>query len=525
MRLSCNKITYFFGRSFIPISVLVIFTVAIVYYFDNKSRSIELYKDEYNRISMQEEIIKHEMDHIISDLMVLSHHDAFKQYRLDKQLNLSSVQNQFLHFLMGKQKYDKIRFIRSDGMEMVRVNRSHPNPLIIPGGKLQNKSGRYYFRDSMKLSKGDIFVSPLDLNIENGQIEEPIKPMLRFATPVFNDDDEKIGIIIINFLANHIFEQLDHVGAESKSSVLMLNRDGYYLKGLSKQDEWGFMYSDRTEVSFRNDFPSAWERIIATGYGQYIDDNALFTFVTISPLPQTVHSSSGSMNANGYNENQLYSDEYYWFLVSYAPSSLRNNQIQKIYLYSTVILLLVVGFCAWKSSKAQCQRLLAERELEREATHDALTQLPNRKLLYQQLDHVILLSQRSHRKFALLFVDLDKFKAVNDSFGHKAGDIVLVTAAHRIKSILRKSDTVARIGGDEFVILLPELEHEATPNMLAEKVKTVITKPVLIKSGSSIVEQCVGASIGISVYPDDGVNSDDLIHSADKAMYRVKKGR
>jgi diguanylate cyclase (GGDEF)-like protein len=162
-----------------------------------------------------------------------------------------------------------------------------------------------------------------------------------------------------------------------------------------------------------------------------------------------------------------------------------------------------------------------ERERSEDlALHDPLTGLPNRLLFGLRLDHEVERAQRHHRTFALLYVDLDDFKPVNDQYGHRAGDKVLVEAGRRLRTALRRVDTVARIGGDEFMVILGDTEACEGATRVADKLIDTLRKPIAVSGGMVTV----GASIGISFYPADGATADALIRQADRAMYRAKSG-
>lgn len=152
------------------------------------------------------------------------------------------------------------------------------------------------------------------------------------------------------------------------------------------------------------------------------------------------------------------------------------------------------------------------------AQHDALTGLPNRSLLAERLSRAIGLARRHRKQVALLFLDLDCFKHVNDSLGHAIGDQVLRSVADRLAECVRDTDTVCRQGGDEFVILLAEIERPRDAGSVAEKLRAAIAVPHLI--GGQEVH--VTSSIGISVFPDDGVDVEPVMRNADAAMYRAK---
>lgn len=152
------------------------------------------------------------------------------------------------------------------------------------------------------------------------------------------------------------------------------------------------------------------------------------------------------------------------------------------------------------------------------AQHDFLTGLPNRMLLTERLSQAIGLAQRHRKQVALLFLDLDNFKRINDSLGHAIGDRLLQSVAERLTGCVRATDTVCRQSGDEFVILLAEIEQPQDAARVAEKVRAALAVPHLIGGH----ELPVTLSIGISVYPDDGDNADTLMQSADTAMYKAK---
>ena len=163
-------------------------------------------------------------------------------------------------------------------------------------------------------------------------------------------------------------------------------------------------------------------------------------------------------------------------------------------------------------------RVDAEEQLQQAAVHDALTGLPNRNSLAARLEHAILRVNRSGDRLALLFIDLDRFKKVNDTLGHAAGDEVLRQAAARIRASVREVDTVARLGGDEFVVLLETDVRPDTPGIIGERIRAGFSSPFEYRGA----EVKCGASVGVSLYPDHARDPATLLESADEAMYRVK---
>lgn len=158
-------------------------------------------------------------------------------------------------------------------------------------------------------------------------------------------------------------------------------------------------------------------------------------------------------------------------------------------------------------------------ELAHAAAHDALTGLPNRNLLKDRARLAIARAQRKHESFALLFLDLDHFKEINDRMGHATGDALLLDVAHRLTDCVREEDTIARLGGDEFVVLLEGPTHEREVKAVADKILDTLRKPYQLGTRSTNIS----VSIGASLYPDDGRDTESLLVHADTAMYRAKQ--
>ncbi|MCW8848262.1 MAG: EAL domain-containing protein [Sedimenticola sp.] len=165
------------------------------------------------------------------------------------------------------------------------------------------------------------------------------------------------------------------------------------------------------------------------------------------------------------------------------------------------------------------ERKRAEEIINFQLYHDLLTQLPNRALLRDRLGLAISQAKRSGTQLALMYLDMDRFKVINDSLGHVAGDQLLQTVANRLRNCLRDSDTLARVGGDEFNLLVPEISGRVDAIRLVEKVMANLKDPIFIDG----VEVFVSFSIGIAIFPDDGESMDSLIKHADIAMYHVKR--
>ena len=164
------------------------------------------------------------------------------------------------------------------------------------------------------------------------------------------------------------------------------------------------------------------------------------------------------------------------------------------------------------------ERKLAEQKITHLAHHDYLTDLPNRVLFLDRLEQSIFLAKRSNHKAAVLFLDLDGFKRVNDTLGHSAGDLLLQEVTRRLKMVVRSSDTLARVGGDEFTFVLNNIGANENASLAANHIITALSEPFDLKG-----QQChVGGSIGIALFPCDSTDSETLLNQADEAMYMAK---
>ena len=165
------------------------------------------------------------------------------------------------------------------------------------------------------------------------------------------------------------------------------------------------------------------------------------------------------------------------------------------------------------------ERLRIEASFKHQAHHDSLTSLPNRLLLDARLNHAIERAKRGNLQVAVMFLDLDHFKTINDSLGHDVGDKLLVSMSKRLLNCIREDDTVARLGGDEFIIIIEQVHDISDLDPLLKKIMKVTAEAIVIDEH----ELSTSASIGISIYPDDGINAEQLMRNADAAMYYVKE--
>jgi len=356
---------------FLPAIFLLGGMTAAIVVVTHKSEIKAIRAKELHTCHIQQQIIDADIGQVSADLAILANARV-----LDRLWDgsgdpvpsaLADLKDAFLNFSERRRLYDQIRLLDAEGREMARVNYSNGQPVIVPDDKLQNKKGRYYFDDAFVLNRGEVFVSPLDLNIEHGKIEQPLKPMIRFATPVFDQRGVKRGILLLNYLGSKLIDRFVSISNPSEQSQpMLLNVEGYWLKGPDPGTEWGFMYAEGKGRTFSNDFPVIWERIKNQKQGQFQTPDGLFTFATVFPLMKGQFSSTGSGEAYAPSERKLMPQQYCWKIVSHVPKGiLEANQNRRLtYAALTLGTLSIILFLgSWMLAHAVDRRKQAEMAL------------------------------------------------------------------------------------------------------------------------------------------------------------------
>ncbi|MBK5932006.1 sensor domain-containing diguanylate cyclase [Halochromatium salexigens] len=467
-------------------------------------------------VDLQRQAVQSRLQAVATDLCVLAQQNELYRLLLDNRPQARlAMAAEYLALARNAEDYDQIRFLDERGQEVVRVNHNDGSPAIVTDAALQDKSHRYYFSDTFALEPGQLYVSPLDLNMEQGIIEQPYKPMIRIGTPVADAEGQKRGIVLINVMAQKMLDQVKAAGAVSVGEPMMLNNKGYWLVTPEPPPtSWGFMFPERSEERMGQLYPAVWEQIDQQLSGAIYSPEGLFTFENYYPL----NGLKGCFQRNGLRAEALSETGYRWTLVSHVPQAVINGWrreaiFQAVIAGIVVLVLLAIGTWAWLVVATERRRHRAH--LESLARFDPLTGLANRITFEERLLQEIERSRRHERRFALLYMDLDGFKAINDRHGHKAGDQVLIDVAQILKSSCRASDLAARQGGDEFVVLLAEVANLAAAQKAAQKLREGI-------EALSWNEMHVGASIRLALWPDDSEDPETLMRLADDAMYQAK---
>ena len=541
-------------------------------------------------------------------------------------------------------QFDQIRWIANNGTELLRINYASAGAYRVPANELQAKADRYYVTAGLALPPDSVYLSPLDLNIEQQAIEVPYKPTIRIVSPVFDALGHRQGMIVINYLATEMLQHLQRVHRVNGMEFWLLNQEGYWLTHSDESQAWGFMLGQpdhRVEVRY----PQLAHALKQAQSETVIDDR--YYVHRLQPIHNNRIMSSdglsegGSLSAQGFTHAQ----DYYWWLVSFTPQetyrTLVLSELRDTVIVAFMLLLLswyaghifakarqierqqttqlrlaasvfthanegimitdvnsvildvneeacrITGYAReellgqkpkllssgrydhafYEAMQADLRRkghwygeiwnrrktgeLFAEflsisavydndgeihhfvalftditvekqyqHQLERIAHYDPLTNLPNRLLLADRLQQAMALSLRTETEMAVIFLDLDGFKGINDDCGHEKGDQILIDVAHALNDNTRVEDTISRFGGDEFIIVMPNFTDRTALSLVMHNIMTAIERKVVCNGH----ENGLSASLGITFYPQaDPVDADQLIRQADQAMYLAKQ--
>ncbi|MBD3824734.1 MAG: diguanylate cyclase, partial [Epsilonproteobacteria bacterium] len=526
-------------------------------------------------------LLKDEYAAVSQDLLMIS--ETIQDY---SRKGLSQAfAPRLVSFMENKPLYDQLRVINASAMERMRINRVNAKTVIVPQNELQNKAHRYYFLETKRLKRNEIYISAVDLNIENGKVEEPYKPTFRVATPLFDENHNQIGIIVINVLAESIFTKIKAYVKREGFEPLIANKNGEWLLAPEHERAFLFMFGiKRNQV--QESCPKLWEELKYHESGFISQGGKNFTYLKFSPTEsiqrmgfKSLATPSASL-AKSLGDPSLeellfisYDDEIIfaerdrniskgmpYFIFVYILTTLLALYVVKLFIsrlvYSKDLMLAehffkysddgvvitdpqthilrvneryctITGFKEgeligqksniissgltppevyadlwrelslngyWEGELSDrrangslyiqhlriivikndrgevtnyvgitsdiTERKNSQEKIRKLAFEDALTGLPNRTLLYDRLEQSINISKRMHTEVALLFIDLDDFKIINDLHGHNLGDQYLINVAGRLKSSIRSNDTIARIGADEFMIVLQNYDKE-----------------------------------------------------------------
>lgn len=628
-----------------PVALVLIYTLVFVAILADQTmhERAELALGQQASVETTVRGLETRLDSLGTDVLVAAMAPAVVQladYRSDASMEQAA--ELFVAFVTRKPTIQEFRYIDEQGLEILVVRAVESGGVArIPDAQLADWSSHYSYRDTRDLTAGDVYVSPLDLRVEDSTVVVPWQPTMRLASPVFNSAGERSGLIVVNVDGDQFLDRFRET-MDSGYPAMMLNGSGGWLVSPDGVGEFDFVFGE--SGGFAEEHPDVWAALSSADTGDVGDVDGLYSFGTAQPSHVGVRLSGDESHGADHPHVDA------WKIVAWVPSAMlpsasimRDAPTFVLFLAGLIVLLALASYAAQVTvsrlrvsrSEAEttlrleaiqntlgeglfvmdsdgiitdvnpeCTRLLGwqrdemigrdahalfhahpdhhapapfcpmravattgitfrsndevfvrndgclihvgvsatplrmrdrvmgavvtfrditeilryQQEIRHLAFVDELTGLPNRRVLNDRLEQAIVMAQRHRTGLAVMFVDLDRFKSVNDVHGHEAGDAFLREIADRLRASVRASDTVVRQGGDEFVILLPDVSDASEAEIVARKILSAFDSPVTVLG----LELDASASLGVALYPEHGIDADSLMAEADTAMYAAK---
>ncbi len=471
---------------------------------------------ESANLDIQATTINNKANRLVSDILFLL--DTYNIHLAD-HADFSDLELEWLSFSNRIKIFDQIRFIDVDGNERIRINYSVDGSYLVDERDLQNQKDRYYFVNTISLSDHEVYVSRLDLNIDNGQIEQPLNPAIRLSTPCYAKDGSLAGIIVINYFADDALSELVTTAQNNFGHAFVLNSDGYWIINSEyPEKEWGFMYEDMKDVTFAAEYPNAWSAMNSGSNGYVVAESGVFVYSDVflsdayskSDLDYSAILSDGDFYLVSYlpANSEVGSLFYYTWLTVYAGILKDNALVYLLFLALSVMLGLFVGVT--KSKREEIQYF---------SEYDGLTGVLNRRAGFYNLSKLSSKARNSSKTITICFLDINGLKQVNDTLGHDVGDELIVSVANGIKATVRSNDVVARLGGDEFLIVFWDTDEDSAVRIWS-RIVAEFTQINETENRAYVISVSCGVE---TLTPGASRSIDDAVNAADEKMYANKR--
>jgi len=309
-----------FASYFIPVATTFFVGLFLLAFWKYGMREQRILDGERFELMRKTADIHEELLDVSSDLLFLSQQREMKQFLCGCSLGSElAIAQEYASFAKNKHKYAQIRFLNMRGKEVVRVDYDHEQAIIVPEDQLQDKSSRYYFRDARYAAPGEVIVSALDLNMENGIIEFPHRPMLRFSTPLADSLGAIRGVVVLNYNAQWILDNIAEKQLDNASVPLLVNQEGYFLKGFSAHEEWGFQQKQSKNQTMAARYPRVWQKMKMSASGSEKVEGGTLIWLPVYHLSHSSILGKDGSVSRLYNR-KLDSSKIHWRAASFIPS-------------------------------------------------------------------------------------------------------------------------------------------------------------------------------------------------------------
>lgn len=305
-----------FLRLFLPLAASILFGSYIYLHSQQESGLSKLEATERLNVGLGAGMLDRRFQVLTRDLRLLAGDRLLARYlQSSSASDRQEMEESFVNFSHARESYEQVRWIDAQGQEIVRIDRARDQSRASPPGTLQNKAGHYYFQAAMSLEPGGIYLSPLDFNAEQKQLELPPRPVLQIATPVADQAGRKRGVVVITYRFTDMIDPVRVVTQEVADHFSVVDGEGYFLYAPTSVDEWAGAFK-KQELTLAARYPRSWERLLDSPSGQFQDDQGLWTHATVSPLD----AGKGSASPRGGQHSSSDGRQRQWKVVTFLPA-------------------------------------------------------------------------------------------------------------------------------------------------------------------------------------------------------------
>ena len=385
---------------FFVIWLPLVFALVVAFwtiYQTNADAALNITRNEERQsIQLADDAIAAELGMILGDIHYLAKQSSLHEW-LDSGTSAAYARltSDFLTFAKERGLFDQIRLLDQHGQEIVRINSVDGQLRVVSPGELQNKAGRYYIKETLALAAGKVFVSPFDLNVEHNEIEQPIKPMIRFSTQVFGQKGRLRGIIVLNYLGQRLLDRLSSYNTENGGGLWLLNTDGYWLLGPSAEVEWAFMSPERKAIRFSTQYRAAWERMMQGPVrSQFMQNGNLFSYAKVA-----LETAPGDNNLAQ------------WVLVGFVPSAAMSakqqasvSKLAVLFIALAVLIAILSAVIAYHIVRRQ---LIEDRVRSSEVRFRGLLEFaPDAIVIVDQSGIIVMINKQAENWFGYAYDEL-----------------------------------------------------------------------------------------------------------------------
>jgi len=475
----------------------------VIYEINERNNKKELAEEHFSQLDIIENEIMTHLELAIVPINLFDSGEMVNAFFVDPGGEMCSpFMLYFENFIKNYNQFNQLRFLDIYGQEILRADNMNGNPKIVEIENLQNKGERYYFTDTMKLETDTIYVSRFDLNVENGQVEEPYRPMIRIAKKIVDGDNQTLGIVIVNYEGQVLLDSISDFRLHEGDELYIVNEEGYNLYSPQKSTDFAFMFEDKKDLGFFSEYPEIWTQV-QDGEVEILTSKGIFYVRSMTLL-------SDDLGKNTSETIKL--------IVKIPPERVisKSRGLFTSLAYASVVFIPLFIFIGIQLGLARANRKWYQNELLRNASLDALTGLYNRRTILDYLKHYIDQYERTSMDITVAFIDINNLKKVNDEYGHEKGDEMIVSFSDVIKSNFRKTDLLSRIGGDEFLIVFINSSEDGCIQAVENAFEA------FAEAGIRNIGFPYEFSYGVTSY-QEGDTMDELVDRADNLMYIDKR--